>query len=201
MKNGAKVVARRSGPLPKVKQKVRVEKQTLPLEGRLLGVERSYRRRGPNYGSSRYRTFSLLESHSGSPILSRVARARLALARFLLPRLGIIGQRRIYKRLRRETGGHLEDLLGCGAGLLHLAHIGVGKREPGRGKRRFGAARAGALKRRDRLFVSPNRIVGETLHAQDFGACVWAEADTPLDQREPFFRSSRINQGPPQKRH
>ncbi len=39
---------RRSGPLPKVKRKERVEKRTLPLEGRLSGVERSYQRRGPN---------------------------------------------------------------------------------------------------------------------------------------------------------
>ena len=48
---GSKPVLRRDrqeGPFPEVKQTKSGAKRTLPLEGRLSGVELSYQRRGPN---------------------------------------------------------------------------------------------------------------------------------------------------------
>ena len=42
---------RREGLLSGLKRTERVEKRTMPLECRLSGVERSYRRHGPNFAS------------------------------------------------------------------------------------------------------------------------------------------------------
>ena len=71
----------------------------------------------------------------------------------------VLIEQRIYKPLRRVLAIQFENLLDRGAGLLHPTHIVVSDREPGKELRRFGIARTGALKRRDRPFASTPALV------------------------------------------